>query len=444
MNKRLKAKRLKIKVLKTRYKIEMKFAHLADCHLGAWKRPELQRLSMKAFEIAIDKCIAEKVNFVIIAGDLFEVAMPGIDILKETVSIIKKLKQNNIKCFLLAGSHDFSITGKTFLDVLERADLFKNIFIINQREKVENAEGNEIKQIELELEMFYDKELKVAITGLPGKKAGVEVNLFKNLKIKNIGEDDKNDKNFLKIFVFHTTLIESKPEEMKFVDSIDLNALPEDFDYYAGGHLHLVAKHKKGRAFVTYPGPLFPNNFEELEKLKYGQFFIVEIDEKNKETKIKEEEIRLKDVVSIISHVDFLTPSAATEKILSDIEKQNIKDKLVLLKICGTLNSGKTSDINFEKIKEKLQESYCYLKNTSALSTKEFKINVENKGEDIETIEKNIIMDYVKTEQTFKEFLPLMSQLNVILNTEKYEGETKEKYETRILEEFKKIIKEME
>lgn len=422
----------------------MKFAHLADCHLGAWKQPELQKLSIKAFEIAIDRCIAEKVDFVVIAGDLFEVAMPGIDILKETVSIIKKLKQNNIKCFLLAGSHDFSITGKTFLDVLEKADLFKNVFIMYQKEKTDDAQEKESS--ENELYVYYDKELKVAITGLPGKKAGVEINLFKNLKIKNISKDDKNDKNdenFLKIFVFHTTLTESKPEEMRFVDSIDLNALPEGFDYYAGGHLHLVAKHKKGRAFVTYPGPLFPNNFEELDKLKYGQFFIVEIDEKSKETKIKEEEIRLKDIITIVSNVDSLTPLVATEKILSDIEKQNIKDKIVLLKICGTLSSGKTSDINFEKIKEKLQESYCYLKNTSALSTKEFKINVEDKGEDIETIEKNIITDYIKTEQTFKEFLPLISQLNVILDTEKYEGETKEKYETRILEEFKKMMNEM-
>lgn len=405
----------------------MKFAHLADCHLGAWRSQELQQLSLKAFDIAINKCLEEKVDFVVIAGDLFDVAMPGVDILKETVSIIKRLKENNIKCFLLAGSHDFSITGKTFLDVLERADLFKNVFVMNPRENEED---------EKELEIFHDKELKVSFAGIPGKKAGIEVNLFKNLKVKGLPGDS------LKIFVFHTTLTESKPAEMSFVDSIDIAQLPDGFDYYAGGHLHLVAKHKKGKAFVTYPGPLFPNNFEELETLKHGRFFIVEIDERTKEAKIKDEEIKLKETIHIGCNVDSLNPNAATEKILNEITKHEIRDKIVLLKISGTLASGRTSEINFEKIREKLHESYCYLKNTSGLSTKEFKIEVEDKGDDIETIERNIIVEYSKKEQEFKEFLPLISQLNEILDTEKYEGETKEKYETRVLGEFRKITRD--
>lgn len=404
----------------------MKFAHIADCHLGAWRSQELQQLSLKAFDIAINKCIQEKVDFVVIAGDLFDVAMPGVDILKEAVSIIKRLKENNIKCFLLAGSHDFSITGKTFLDVLERADLFRNVFIMNHKENTN------------ELEIFHDAELKVSFAGIAGKKAGIEVNLFKNLKVKNLPKDT------FKIFIFHTTLTESKPEDMKFVDSIDIAQLPEGFDYYAGGHLHLVAKHRKGNTFVTYPGPLFPNNFEELEKLEHGRFFIVEVDEKNKQTIIKEEEIKLKDIVRISCDVDSLNPNVATDKILNEIEKYNVKDKIVLLKLSGVLSSGRTSEINFEKIKEKLHESYCYLKNTSALNTKEFKIDLKDKGDDIETIERNIILEYLKNELEFREFLPLLTQLSSIFDTEKYEGETKEKYEARILEEFKKIIKEIE
>lgn len=401
----------------------MKFAHLADCHLGSWRSQELQQLSLESFDIAIDRCIKEKVDFVIIAGDLFDVAMPGIDVLKETVSIIKRLKEKNIKCFLLAGSHDFSITGKTFLDVLERADLFKNVFVMNPKEN------------EKELEIFNDKELKVSFAGIPGKKAGIEVNLFKNLKIKGQAPE-----NHFKIFIFHTTLTESKPKEMEFVDSISLEQLPDGFNYYAGGHLHLVAKHKKGNAFVTYPGPLFPNNFEELEELNHGRFFIIDVDEKTKEVKIKDEEIKLKETIKIGCNVDALNPKSATEEILDTISRYDVRDKIVLLKLSGTLNSGRISEINFEKIKEKLRESYCYLKNTSGLSTKEFKIEVEDKGEDIEAIERNIVTEYMKKEQEFKEFLPLIFQLNAILDTDKYEGETKEKYEIRILAEFKKAI----
>ena len=35
----------------------MRFAHLADCHIGAWRDPALSELSIQSFEQAIDKCI---------------------------------------------------------------------------------------------------------------------------------------------------------------------------------------------------------------------------------------------------------------------------------------------------------------------------------------------------------------------------------------------------
>ena len=40
----------------------------------------------------------------------------------------KKLYDANIPCFIIAGSHDYSVSGKTFLDVLEHAGFCKNVF----------------------------------------------------------------------------------------------------------------------------------------------------------------------------------------------------------------------------------------------------------------------------------------------------------------------------
>ena len=105
----------------------MKFAHIADVHLGAWREPKLQELNLETFRKAIAICIDEKVGFVIIAGDLFDVAMPSVEILKEAVSELKRLKDSSIDCYVIAGSHDFSISGKTFLDVIEKAGLCRNI-----------------------------------------------------------------------------------------------------------------------------------------------------------------------------------------------------------------------------------------------------------------------------------------------------------------------------
>jgi len=97
----------------------MKFAHLADCHIGSWRDPKLKDISTIAFQKAIDKCIEESVDFILISGDLFNTSLPRIDNLKTVVGTFKQLKDKNIPVYIIPGSHDYSPSGKTMLDVLE-------------------------------------------------------------------------------------------------------------------------------------------------------------------------------------------------------------------------------------------------------------------------------------------------------------------------------------
>ena len=106
----------------------MKFAHLGDCHLGSWRQPELKELNFKSFQLALETCIKEKVDFILIAGDLFDSAYPSIDTLKQAFDEFRKVKEAKIPVFLIAGSHDYSVSGKTFLDVLARAGFCTNVF----------------------------------------------------------------------------------------------------------------------------------------------------------------------------------------------------------------------------------------------------------------------------------------------------------------------------
>ena len=105
----------------------MKFAHMGDCHLGGWRQPELQELNFQCFQKAVDLCIKNKVDFILIAGDLFDSAYPPIETIKEAFNKFRKIKEARIPVFLIAGSHDYSASGKTFLDVLEKAGLCKNV-----------------------------------------------------------------------------------------------------------------------------------------------------------------------------------------------------------------------------------------------------------------------------------------------------------------------------
>ena len=105
----------------------VKFAHLSDCHLGCWRQEELQRLNFESFQKIINKSIEEKVDFILIAGDLFYSAYPPIEILKDTFTEFKKIFDSRIPVYLISGSHDFSASGKTFLDVIEKAGFCKNV-----------------------------------------------------------------------------------------------------------------------------------------------------------------------------------------------------------------------------------------------------------------------------------------------------------------------------
>src|SRR3989338_874232 len=111
----------------------MKFAHMGDCHLGGWRHPELKELNFQSFKEALRRCVKEEVEFILISGDLFDSPYPPIDTLKNTFGEFRKLKEKNIPVFLIAGSHDYSVSGKSFLDVLEKAGFCSNVFLHEER-----------------------------------------------------------------------------------------------------------------------------------------------------------------------------------------------------------------------------------------------------------------------------------------------------------------------
>ncbi|MBI2140227.1 metallophosphoesterase, partial [Candidatus Woesearchaeota archaeon] len=57
----------------------MKFAHMADCHIGGWRDPKLRLVNAEAFQKAAAVCIEKNVDFILIAGDLFNTSLPPMD-----------------------------------------------------------------------------------------------------------------------------------------------------------------------------------------------------------------------------------------------------------------------------------------------------------------------------------------------------------------------------
>ena len=391
----------------------MKFAHLADCHIGSWRDQKLREISLQAFVKAINECIKQNVDFVVISGDLFHTALPAIDNLKSVVEKLKELKDRGIPVYGVAGSHDYSASGKTMIDVLERAGLFINVF----KGKVEAEQLN--------LMFTVDSKTGAKLTGIKGKKGMLDRKYYERLNKRNIEAEQG-----FKIFLFHTAIDELKPKELEKIESAPLSYLPKGFDYYAGGHVHYIFETEKpGYKKIVYPGPLFPNNFLELEKLKNGGFYLVEYRENKLTTKYVPIEIIKTD--SYCFNVNNKTPELVEKEILDSVK--NTKNKIILMRIEGILKTGKTSDINFKKIFDAYKDAYIILKNTSKLESREQE-EIEIKQGSIEEIE-NSIIDDLKLDKD------LVAKLIRILDIEKEEGEKSLDFENRIIKNLNEVIK---
>jgi hypothetical protein len=385
----------------------VKFAHIADVHLGGWKQQPLQDLNFESFRKSIDICISERVDFVLIAGDLFDSAYPPIEILKKTFSEFRKLNDAKIPCFLIAGSHDYSVSGKTFLDVLENTGFCKNVA--------------DFEETEEKIILNPTIHNGIAIYGYPGKKVGLEIDDFERMRLK--------ESNLFKIFMTHTTIDKAKGNLP--IDSVEADSLPQ-VDYHAMGHLHIDFQYKN----MVYPGPVFPNNFAELEKLKCGSFYMVNADIENRSTSLRKIELKIREVENFT--FDVKNAVTATDKIIFELDKKKLLNKIVLLRFRGELENSKVSNIDFKKIEEFVMSkgAYFVLRNTHDLRTKE--------EEDVEfdIKEENIEEETIKlcSEKSSSDFNKLIHQLINSLSVEKQEGETSETFSRRIFEDSKKIL----
>jgi DNA repair protein SbcD/Mre11 len=401
----------------------MKFAHLADCHIGSWRDPKLKDISTIAFQKAIEKCIEENVDFILISGDLFNTSLPRIDNLKDVVSSFRNLKEKNIAVYIIPGSHDYSPSGKTMLDVLENAGLFINVV------KGEEIDGK------LKLKFTIDQKTGAKITGMLGKRYSMEKEYYKNLILENL----ENEQGY-KIFMFHSGIDELKPEDQQNIISQPLSLLPKNFNYYAGGHVHIVKDAKiEGYGTIAYPGPLFPNSFSELEKLERGGFYIVE------ENNLRWEPIQVYNTHKIVLKCDGKDPEQIHDEIINEIKDKEFINTIVLIRLSGSLASGKPHDIDFKGIFQKLYDKSAYfvMKNTNALTTKEFE-EIKIGTASTEDAEAGIIKEHLGQiklkDMGLEKEEALIKNLMQTLSTEKQEGETNPDFEKRIKDEVSGVL----
>lgn len=422
-----------------------KFAHLADCHLGAQKYPELKELEIRAFKESMDICMEEEVDFIIIAGDLFHSNLPDMGVVKEAVGKLSQVKERGIPIYINYGSHDFSPNQTSIIDVITESGLMKKLF---NAKVVKDEQGNE----EIKLIFTTDPKTGAKLTGISGRKMGIDDSYYEILDRKSLEEEDG-----FKIFVFHTSVKNILPEFLIQMGGTDIKRFPRNFDYYAGGHIHKrVCEDKlEGYGVITYSGPLFGGYPRDLEISAKGEkrgFYIVEYDDSiDSCSDIKFHALELAEYMYLEVSADHKTSTQVNEEIKKELERRESQGKLqgriIVLKVKGELSSGKTSDVNFQEVRKYLKEAgalHVSINYHGLVSREYTKIRV--KGETVEEIEENLLQENIDNIHlqvkglTSTEGKELAGRLLKILRQNKKTNEKRGEYDLRILNESLAVL----
>jgi len=408
-----------------------KFAHIADCHLGAQKYPELKKLELEAFKTAVTRCIREKVDFVIISGDIFHSNIPDMNIANESVKELKRLHDSNIPVYVIYGSHDYSPNQTSMVDIIASAGLITKV-----------VSGSFVDG-KLRLEFTTDEKTGAKIVGLSARKRGLEREYFKRLDRKYLEEEPG-----FKIFVFHSGIDELKPEFLSEMESIPLSLLPSGFNYYAGGHIHKKILHEFGKGYIAYPGPLFAGSMRDLERSAKGSkrgFFIVKFEDEIENVEFIP--IELCEFEYIEYDATGKTALQVREELLAKINSIDVNKKIVIMKVKGELASGKTSEINFSDLRRALMDKGALhvALNYHSLTTREF-TEIKTKATEIEEIEDTLLKENLASVESRLDILKgekgfiLAKNLLSVLRQDQKPNERKEDYENRILREAISVL----
>jgi DNA repair exonuclease SbcCD nuclease subunit len=372
--------------------MKVKFAHISDVHLGAWRNERLNELGYKAFEETVNSIIKEEADFVVISGDLYDVSNPKVEVIDVATRELKKLKDHEIPVYGICGSHDFSPSNRSMIRPLITAGLFINV-----------SEGDLMENGTLKLDFYLDQKTQIKITGLRARKRSLEIEDYRILDIDSLASEKGP-----KIFILHTMLSELKPKEYKNMESAPKSLLPQDFDYYAGGHLHKTLPQKlRNKEFfydinrknnIVYSGCIFPTDFREFETIKFGGFCIIsgENNGNQLDLKVKYVPVKVIDVKNISLDCTNKPVSEVQNLLKQELSSNDFNGKVVTIRIFGILSSGKTYEIKSNEIVQNFKDlgAFEVLVNKNALTTIEYQSISVSAGKSKEEIEATLIKEH--------------------------------------------------
>ena len=277
----------------------MKFAHLADTHLGYRQYGLIEREKdfYEVFEKVIDKIIEEEVDFVIHSGDLFETARPSPMALLTFQKGLLKLKGAGIQMYAIAGNHDVVMRkGSIPPQVIFKKLGLKVISNINPS-------------------YMHDD---IFIAGLPFYPASHG----KALKAK-LAELSEKASNYEKsILVMHQGI----DTFLGYNYELEIADIPDNFNYYALGHVHKYVNGNFGKGKLVYPGSSEIWKTSEIPDYnEHGKgFMLVDMSDSKPHVKRIKIDISREFIQRNIDYYNLESDIAGIKEIIKDYDKKPI------------------------------------------------------------------------------------------------------------------------
>ncbi len=325
--------------------LEVKIAHCADLHIGSQCRGignkgEIRKHELKnTFFRILDECGSEKVNLLLIAGDLFDDVNLSVSDVQDVKNALSKV---SFKVVISPGNHDpFTSDSPYAHQWPENIIIFKN---------------NQIECVKID-------DFKVRLWGFAFKGAYEKENFLKNLQIKK-------DDNFIDICVMHGNISSSGEDIYCPVRICDIER--SRMDYIALGHVHKRSEVcRAGGTYYAYPGCPEGRGFDETGD---KGFYIGTVSKNYCNLKFKKICKRTYEVIAVdISDAD--TENDVINLILQKIKKycgESYTENLYKISLTGSVDEDFFIDVL--KIETILNEKLFFAKVTDNTETE---INAE-------------------------------------------------------------------
>lgn len=234
----------------TLHMLSFSFIHAADLHLdtpftGVGKvNPTLQQrlrdASLVAFDNLIREAIEHKVDFVLLAGDIYDGIERGVRAQARFIQGMHELDHNRIGCFFIHGNHDPVSEGWS---ALRREDFPQSAVLFDQHEEVRAVP------------VLRNGEILAIVHGISFRSRSEARNLSLLFPEKRADE------------LFHIGLLHCNVGGQLGHDNYAPCTLEDlcgrAIDYWALGHIHERAVLRPADPVVLYPGNLQARRFDE-------------------------------------------------------------------------------------------------------------------------------------------------------------------------------------